>query len=94
MLPTVQTHHLSPFPPIYRILPNMERFDTAFSMTNPKTYVHFFVDVILVNIFRISKPPPPPRPGEERRGLTGAGGLAAVFRHLGEMVSIWSKKGL
>ena len=60
MLPTVETHHLSPSPPICRILPNVEGFDTAFSMTNPKTYVHSFVDVILVNISRISNPPSPP----------------------------------
>ena len=60
MLPTVQTHHLSPFPPICRILPNVERFDTAFSMTNQKTYVLFLDDIIPVNIYRISKPLSPP----------------------------------
>ena len=73
MLPAVQTHHLSPSPPICRILPNVERFDTAFSMTNPKSYVHFFVDVILVNIFRISKPPPVPAFGGGESGEGGGG---------------------
>ena len=72
-------------PPICRILPNVEGFDTAFSMTIPKTYVHSFVDVILVNISRISKPPPPPpRSGEDGRGgggkLTGAGGLFTLSK--------------
>ena len=69
MLPTVETHHLS-----LSLLPNIEQFDTAFSMTNPKTYVHFFVDVILVNIFRISKPPPPPPPRVRGRRGGGADG--------------------
>ena len=68
MLPTVQTHHLSPSPPHLSHFPNVERFGTAISMTNPNSYVHFFVDDILVNILRISKPLPPPRSGQEGRG--------------------------
>ena len=66
-------------------------------MTNPKSYVHFFVDDILVNILRISKLPPASAFGAGGEGeaggggdeLTGAGSLAVVFRHLEK----WSLSG-